>query len=106
MPSGVPPDVLPESGEPPPGELRATSGEFIMGGSLTPLADSTGGRQDAPGVPPTAMPGFHHRKEVQLVLRRLRNGVSLWGRILAGPADGPRHASQRFMEPHHTMYIK
>ncbi len=105
MPSGVPPDIVTAAGESPPRHPSAT-GEFIMGGSLTPLADSAGGREDAPGIPPTPMPGFQHRREVQLMLWKLRNGASLWGRILAGPANGPRDAAQRFMDPHHTMQIK
>ncbi len=62
-------------------------GEFILSGALTPLPSGTD--QDLQGVPADPMPGFHHRREVQLMLRRWRNGLLLWGRILSVPHPVP-----------------
>ena len=76
-----------------------------MSGSLTPL-DSAGDDQDLPGVPAGPMPGFHHRKEVQLMLTKWRNGLSLWGRILSSQSRAPWDDSHRFTHPDHTLYIK
>lgn len=81
-------------------------GEFILSGALTPLPPGTDPEQDLQGVPADPMPGFHHRREVQLMLRRWRNGLSLWGRILSAPAPGSREARERLMLPNHSMYIK
>ncbi len=76
-----------------------------MSGSLTP-SEGAGSVLLPPGVPAAPMPGYHHRKEVQLMLRRWRNSVSLWGRILSGQSRGPWDDSQRFTLPQHTTYIK
>ena len=84
---------------------RPAAGEFVMSGSLTP-PDSAGSALDLPGVPAAPMPGYHHRKEVQLMLRRWRNSVSLWARILSGQTRGPWDDSQRFTLPQHITYIK
>ncbi|MHA7209216.1 hypothetical protein [Arthrobacter sp. MDT1-65] len=80
-------------------------GEFILSGSLTPLPHDSG-TDDLPGTPVGPMPGFHHRKEVQLMLRRWRNGLSLWGRILSSPSHGSREARDRLLLPSHSMYIR
>ncbi len=81
-------------------------GEFILSGALTPLPPGTDSGQDLQGVAADPMPGFHHRKEVQRMLRRWRNGLSLWGRILSAPSPGSREARERLMLPNHSMYIK
>ena len=81
------------------------SGEFIMGGSLTPLPDAPPGT-DLPGVPAHPMPGFHRRKEVQRMLRRWRNSLSLWGRNWVSRPRDPWEASQRLTLPQHTTFIK
>ena len=80
-----------------------------MGGSLTPLPHGITPLQDLrdlPGVLPAPMPAFHTRKEVQIMLRRWRNGLKLWGRILVAPSHGSRDACQRYLLPNHTLYIK
>lgn len=77
-----------------------------MSGTLTPLAHSTNSPQEPASIPPTRMPGFHHRKEVQLMLRKWRNSFSLWGRIWAGQSVSSRDQTQRFVLPQHTFYIK
>ncbi|MHA7191434.1 hypothetical protein ACX80N_14225 [Arthrobacter sp. MDT2-16] len=80
-----------------------------MSGSLTPLPHGITPLQDLrdlPGVLPAPMPAFHTRKEVQIMLRRWRNGLELWGRILAAPSHGSRDACQRYLLPNHTLYIK
>jgi hypothetical protein len=93
----------------PPVASIPARGEFILSGTLTPLPSGTDPEQDLQdlqGAPADPMPGFHHRKEVQLMLRRWRNGLSLWGRILSAPAPGSREARERLMLPNHSMYIK
>ncbi|MEC5199512.1 hypothetical protein RCH21_001743 [Arthrobacter sp. PL16] len=77
-----------------------------MSGSLTPLPPGAGPVQDLSGVPSVSMPGFHHRKDVQRMLGRWRNGFSLWGRILSSQSRGPWDDSQRFEQPSHRLYIK
>jgi hypothetical protein len=77
-----------------------------MSGSLTPLSHSAGPGSELPGVPAAPMPGFHHRKEVQLMLRRWRRRASVWGRILSSQSRGPWDEAHRFTLPQHTMHIK
>ncbi len=88
-----------------PDPVIPARGEFILSGSLTPLQHDSG-TEDLPGIPVAPMPGFHHRKEVQLMLRRWRNGLSLWGRILSSPSHGSREARDRLLLPSHSMYIR
>lgn len=77
-----------------------------MSGSLTPLSHGAGSALELPGVPAAPMPGFHHRKEVQVMLRRWRNRASLWGRVLSTQSRGPWDEAHRFTLPQHTMHIK
>lgn len=105
-PSTTTPDSAIADAHPPPATLRPTSGEFIMSGSLTPLPDGDRVPKDLPGIPPGPMPGLQHRREVQLMVGRWRNSVSLWGRILSGRSRGPWDDLHRFTLPQHTMYIK
>lgn len=79
-----------------------------MSGSLTPLVDISPGPilEDLPGVPAVPMPGFHRREEVQRLLARWRNGLSLWGRILSSRSRGSWDDSLRFEQPSHMLYIK
>ncbi len=88
-----------------PAGARAASGEFIMSGSLTTFLEARPAAAPT-GVPARPMPGFHRRKEVQRMLRRWRNSISLWGRVWASRPRDPWEASQRFTLPQHTTYIK
>lgn len=93
----------------PPDTSIPLRGELILSGSLTPLPSSASpeqDHQDLQGVPAHPMPGFHHRKEVQLMLRRWKNRLSLWGRILSAPSQGSREARDRLLLPNHSMYIR
>jgi hypothetical protein len=92
---------------PPPLYGPPVHGDFIMSGSLTPLVDvARSDDRDLPGGPAEPMPGFHRREEVQRLLGRWRNGLSLWGRILSSQSRGPWDDSQRFEQPNHLLYIK
>jgi hypothetical protein len=99
----VPPVDEARAEDPPP--AAPARAEFIMSGSLTPLANSGGGG-DLPGVLPGPMPGFLHRLEVRRLLQRWRNGLSLVGRVLSSQTDGPWDHSQRFEQPNHLLSIK
>lgn len=78
-------------------------GEFIMAGSLTSTGDP---EQGTPGSPGTAMPNYAHREEVQIMLKKLRDSVSLWKRIPHAPPESARESVTRFVLPQHTMHIK
>ncbi|MBG6191486.1 hypothetical protein IWX64_002448 [Arthrobacter sp. CAN_A212] len=78
-------------------------GEFIMAGSLTSTDDP---EQEALATPATVMPNYAHREEVQIMLKKLRDSVSLWKRIPTAPPDSARESISRFVLPQHTMHIK
>lgn len=92
---------------PDPGNARAAAprrhGEFIMAGNLTSTGDPDHGE---PGMPATVMPNYAHREEVQIMLKKLRDSVSLWQRIPHAPPDSARESVSRFVLPQHTMHIK
>ncbi|MGV0111919.1 hypothetical protein [Arthrobacter sp. CP30] len=92
----------------PPRQPAPARGDFIMSGSLTPLVDVARDPlpEDLPGGPAQPMPGFHRRQEVQRLLARWRNGLTLWGRILGSQSRGPWDDSLRFEQPSHMLYIK
>ncbi|MFC3300808.1 hypothetical protein FJV46_05755 [Arthrobacter agilis] len=92
----------------PPPSGESLRGELIIGGSLTPPDGATGGtaRQDLPGAPEVTMPAFHRRADVQRLLARWRNGLSLCGRILSSEARGPWDDSRRFEQPNHLLHIR
>ncbi|WP_155849929.1 hypothetical protein [Arthrobacter sp. H41] len=77
--------------------------EFLMAGSLTPDRNS-------PVLPEseedTPMPGFHRRKKVRRMIRKLRNSLPLWERIRIQRVDSAWDGAQRFVLPQHSMYIK
>ncbi|GAA1111666.1 hypothetical protein [Arthrobacter flavus] len=78
-------------------------GEFIMAGNLTTTGDPETGMSDSP-VP--AMPNYARREEVHIMLKKLRDSVSLWKRIPDPPPPGARESVDRFVLPQHTMYVK
>ena len=83
-------------------------GEFIMAGSLTATADPETGRPELPAHASTVpvMPNYARREEVQIMLKKLRDSVSLWKRIPDPPPPTARDSVDRFVLPQHTMYIK
>lgn len=78
-------------------------GEFIMAGNLTTTGDPETGMPDAPV---SAMPNYARREEVQIMLKKLRDSVSLWKRIPDPSPPGARDSVDRFVLPQHTMYVK
>lgn len=74
-----------------------------MAGSLTPARTSPVLPESGEIAP---MPGFHHRKEVRLTIRKLRNSLPLWERIRIQRVDSAWDGAQRFVLPQHGMYIK
>lgn len=99
--SSTPPS-LPDPGNTQSGTTRQ-HGEFIMAGSLISTGDP---EQGEPGTPATVMPNYAHREEVQVMLKKLRDSVSLWKRIPNAPPDSARESVSRFVLPQHTMHIK
>ncbi|MBE0008510.1 MULTISPECIES: hypothetical protein [unclassified Arthrobacter] len=95
--------IAPEPGATTQTGATRRHGEFIMAGSLTAAGDP---EQIAPGTPATVMPNYAHREEVQIMLKKLRDGVSLWKRIPNAPPDSARESVSRFVLPQHTMHIK
>ncbi|MDQ0736645.1 hypothetical protein QFZ50_003108 [Arthrobacter agilis] len=103
------PVQFPDKPAPPaalPDPVIPARGEFILSGSLTPLPHGTAPLHELTGVRADPMPGFHSRKEVQRMLRRWRNTLSLWGRILSSPSSDARDARERLLLPNHSMYIR
>ncbi|WP_026551047.1 hypothetical protein [Arthrobacter sp. Br18] len=80
-----------------------TNGEFLMSGSLTAAPSAPVSPQDGGGTP---MPGFHHRKEVQLILRKWRDSLSFRDRIRIQRVGSARDSVQRFVLPQYALYIK
>ncbi len=85
----------------------AVRGEFVMSGNLTTFDDDveSGGHS---GSTSGTMPNYLSRKEVQLMLRKLRNSVSLWERIrfVSARSSEARTDVQHLALPHHHLYIK
>lgn len=88
---------------PSPATPSPRHGEFIMAGDFT----ATGPPEaEFAGEDLTTMPNYAHRKEVQAMLKKLRDSVSLWKRIPDPPPPSARDAVARFVLPQHTNYIK
>ncbi|WP_155849480.1 hypothetical protein [Arthrobacter sp. H20] len=74
-----------------------------MAGSLTPTGDPEPGTFSSPE---TVMPNYADREEVQTVLTKLRESVSLWKRIPNAPPGAARDSVAHLVLPQHTMFIK
>ncbi len=78
-------------------------GEFIMSGSFTNLDGVT----NTEAVDPAdVMPNFMEREEVQTMMTKLRDSVSLWKRIHNARVESAWDNPQLNVLPQHTMYIK
>ncbi|MBM7847137.1 hypothetical protein JOE65_000365 [Arthrobacter roseus] len=79
----------------------APRGEFVMSGNLTTFdndPEQTKNSDPATGT----MPNYLTRKEVQLMLRKLRNSVSLWERIRSIKSNQARDDAQHLALPQHN----
>lgn len=86
-----------------PGNPIRAHGEFIMAGNFTATGDPETGIPDSPI---TVMPNYASREEVQIMLKKLRDSVSLWKRIPDPPPPVARDTVDRLVLPQHTMYVK
>lgn len=86
-----------------PGNPIRPHGEFMMAGNLTATGDP---ETRMPDSPMTVMPNYARREEVQNMLKKLRDSVSLWKRIPDPPPPAARESVDRFVLPQHTMYVK
>ncbi len=80
-------------------------GEFVMSGNLTTFEDDPQPAMNS-NVGTGTMPNYLNRKEVQLMLRKLRNSVSLWGRIRSIKSNRARDDAQHLALPQHNLFIR
>lgn len=83
-----------------------SQGEFIMSGNLTRLGVKAGESSPEPVDPAAVMPDFMQRREVYLMIKKLRESVSFWKRIQEMSVDSAWDNAQSYALPQHHLYIK
>ncbi|WP_309123993.1 hypothetical protein [Arthrobacter sp.] len=87
-------------------EQPRSQGEFIMSGNLTRL-DGRAGDPSPEAIDSAAvMPDFMQRKEVYLMIKKLRESVSFWKRIQELSVDSAWDNAQSYALPQHHLFIK